>query len=303
MIKTCQPDEFELYYLGILKWTVHTMKRIISILLTLLLAISLCACSNTASTGSLTNVCNTDPKDIIKLDRFEKQNTDKKIGHQLEMPENGEEIAIVTTNYGTYKMRFFPEEAPATVYNFKKLAQNGYYNGLVFHRVIENFMIQGGDPYGTGSGGESIWKEQFDDEFSKNLFNITGSVAMANSGKDTNGSQFFINFNEEAIQWDYYQAVYEQYYSPNPDEFNAYYGGTVNTEKLTNEIKDLYDEYGGNIHLDGKLNTAGRGHTVFAQVFEGLDVIEDISHVNTGENDRPASDVVIESIVIAEYQP
>lgn len=279
------------------------MKRIISILLALLMAVSLCACNGGSSSDSLTNVCNTDAKDIIKLDRFEKKVTDKKVGHQLEMPEAGEEIAVVTTNYGTFKMRFFPEEAPATVYNFKKLAQNGYYNGLIFHRVIENFMIQGGDPLGSGIGGESIWKEQFQDEFSKNLFNITGSVAMANSGKDTNGSQFFINYNTDVVQWDYYNAVYQQYYSPNPEEFNAYYGGTLDMEKLNDDIIELYNEHGGNIHLDGKLNTAYRGHTVFAQVFEGLEVIEEISHLDTDVSDKPLSDVVIENVVITEYQP
>ncbi len=279
------------------------MKRIISILLILVLAVSLCACSSEGSSTSLTNVCNTDPDDIIKMDRFEKIKTDKKIGHQLEMPEEGEEIAVVTTNYGTFKMRFFPEEAPKTVYNFKKLAQNGYYNGLTFHRVMANFMIQGGDPYGNGTGGNSIWMEQFDDEFSSNLFNITGSVAMANSGKDTNGSQFFVNYNKDELQWDYYQAVYDQYYLQSPDEFNAYYGGTVDTEKLTKEIKNLYNENGGNIHLDGKLNTNLKGHTVFAQVFEGLDVVEKISLVDTDNNNKPLSDVVIEMVNIVEYQP
>ena len=279
------------------------MKRITAILLVLLMAISLCACSSGSASDSLTNVLDTNAKDIIKIDRFEKINTDKEVGHQLDMPEAGEEIAIVTTNYGTFKMRFFPEEAPATVYNFKKLAQNGYYNGLVFHRVIENFMIQGGDPLGTGTGGESIWKEKFKDEFSKNLFNITGSVAMANSGKDTNGSQFFINYNKDAVQWDYYNSVYEEYYSPSPEEFNAYYGGTLDMEKLNADIMELYNEHGGNVHLDGKLNTAHKGHTVFAQVFEGLEVVEEISRVDTDISDKPLSDVVIESIVIAAYQP
>ena len=115
------------------------------------------------------------------------------VGYQLEKPTNGEEIAVVSTNHGDFKIRFFPEKAPKTVENFKGLAEKGYYNNLIFHRVIKDFMIQGGDPKGTGTGGESLWGEDFEDEFSEDLFNITGAVAMANRGPNTNGSQFFIN--------------------------------------------------------------------------------------------------------------
>lgn len=112
---------------------------------------------------------------------------------QLEMPEEGEEIAVLETSMGTIRIRLFPEEAPKTVQNFKDLIQKGYYNGLTFHRVIEDFMIQGGDPNGDGTGGKSASGEDFEDEFSKNLVNIRGSLAMANKGPNTNGSQFFIN--------------------------------------------------------------------------------------------------------------
>jgi cyclophilin family peptidyl-prolyl cis-trans isomerase len=103
------------------------------------------------------------------------------------------EIAVIKTNMGTIELELFPKEAPKAVENFTKLANKGYYNGVTFHRVIDNFMIQGGDPTGTGRGGESIWGKSFDDEISPNLkFDKAGILAMANAGPNTNGSQFFI---------------------------------------------------------------------------------------------------------------
>jgi cyclophilin family peptidyl-prolyl cis-trans isomerase len=103
------------------------------------------------------------------------------------------EIAVIKTNMGTIELELFPKEAPKAVENFTKLANKGYYDGVTFHRVIDNFMIQGGDPTGTGRGGESIWGESFKDEISPNLkFDKAGILAMANAGPNTNGSQFFI---------------------------------------------------------------------------------------------------------------
>jgi cyclophilin family peptidyl-prolyl cis-trans isomerase len=103
------------------------------------------------------------------------------------------EIAVIKTNMGTIELELFPKEAPKAVENFTKLANKGYYDGVTFHRVIDNFMIQGGDPTGTGRGGESIWGESFKDEISPNLkFDKAGILAMANAGSNTNGSQFFI---------------------------------------------------------------------------------------------------------------
>ena len=120
--------------------------------------------------------------------------TDADYGFQQEMPKAGDTVAVMHTTMGDICIRFFPEAAPKAVENFTTHAKNGYYNGLTFHRVMENFMIQGGDPKGTGAGGENIWgTEGFEDEFDKKLMNIRGSLAMANSGPATNGSQFFIN--------------------------------------------------------------------------------------------------------------
>lgn len=108
-------------------------------------------------------------------------------------PKAGDTMATIHTSQGDIVLKLFPEIVPKTVENFTTHAKDGYYNGTIFHRVIDNFMIQGGDPLGNGTGGESIWGGTFDDEFSDQLSNIKGSIAMANSGPNTNGSQFFIN--------------------------------------------------------------------------------------------------------------
>ena len=102
-------------------------------------------------------------------------------------------VAVIKTNMGTIEILLFDELVPKTVENFVGLAQKGYYNGIIFHRVIENFMIQGGDPTGTGRGGESFWGKSFADEFNMELKHLTpGVLSMANAGPNTNGSQFFI---------------------------------------------------------------------------------------------------------------
>jgi peptidylprolyl isomerase len=108
-------------------------------------------------------------------------------------PGPSNEYAVVKTNMGTVVFRFFPKQAPLAVANFKGLAATGYYKGVGFHRLIENFMIQGGDPTGTGSGGKSLWGAKFADEFTPELrFDRPGLLAMANAGPGTNSSQFFV---------------------------------------------------------------------------------------------------------------
>ncbi len=106
-------------------------------------------------------------------------------------------IAVLETNKGVIKFELLEEDAPKTTENFRLLAEKGYYDGVIFHRVIPNFMIQGGDPLGEGYGGESAWGGKFDDEINRtsSLYQghyDEGTVAMANSGPNTNGSQFFI---------------------------------------------------------------------------------------------------------------
>ena len=118
---------------------------------------------------------------------------------QLSAPQKGDTLAVMHTNMGDIKIKLFPEKAPKTVENFVTHSKNGYYNGLKFHRVINDFMIQGGDPRGNGTGGESIWGGSFKDEFDPELHNLRGALSMANSGPNTNGSQFFIVHNSPPI--------------------------------------------------------------------------------------------------------
>lgn len=105
----------------------------------------------------------------------------------------GETMVVFETNQGNIEFKLFEDIAPKTCENFKGLVEKGYYDGIIFHRVIENFMIQGGDPTGTGRGGESLWGESFEDEVTpEKTFDKPGLLAMANAGPNTNGSQFFI---------------------------------------------------------------------------------------------------------------
>ena len=99
---------------------------------------------------------------------------------------------VLETTQGNIEIELFPDVAPLAVENFMTHIKNGYYNGIAFHRIIKNFMIQGGDPTETGRGGESIWKKDFKDEYTNKTFNKSGILAMANRGPYTNGSQFFI---------------------------------------------------------------------------------------------------------------
>jgi peptidylprolyl isomerase len=108
-------------------------------------------------------------------------------------------IIVLVTNQGSIEIQLWPKVAPKACENFEKLAASGYYNGVMFHRVIKGFMIQGGDPEGTGMGGQSIWGKPFADEVKEDVrFDKVGLVAMANAGPNTNGSQFFITTSTPA---------------------------------------------------------------------------------------------------------
>ncbi|MDO4742502.1 MAG: peptidylprolyl isomerase [bacterium] len=296
-------------------------KRIRFLLLVLCLVLCLAGCTGSKGkdSGNDTTGKNSDTA-VDTSDSSTKKNTalsaaysDKKYGFQLEMPEVGEEIAVLKTNMGDIYLRLFPEAAPKAVENFKTHIKNGYYNGHIFHRVIKDFMIQGGDPTATGSGGESIWGSDFEDEFSDKLLNITGALSMANSGEDTNGSQFFINqcvseyANGSEIK-QYYSEVYDyvknQYKSSygnlNGWEQYASQNGIVNSNKVPSAVWDLYAKNGGNINLDGAWRKTG-GHTVFGQVIKGMDVVKAIASVSTDSNDKPHKDVVINSAEIVIF--
>lgn len=195
-----------------------------------------------------------------------------------EIAEN-EAAVKIKTSLGDITIKLFPEEAPLAVENFLTHAKEGYYDNIIFHRVINHFMIQGGDPDGNGTGGQSIWagKDEsidagngFKNEISAFLYNIRGALAMANAGADTNGSQFFINQNP------------------------ADASGQLSSGKTPGKIIEAYKN-GGNPSLDG-------GYTVFGQVIEGMDVVDKIASVETGSNDKPTTDVTIQSIeIIKDY--
>src|SRR6266540_1319952 len=149
--------------------------------------------------------------------------------------------ASLHTSAGPLTVELHDEAAPKTVANFRKLSKDGFYDGLIFHRVIKDFMIQGGCPEGSGTGGPGY---QFEDEFNDNKV-VRGALAMANAGPDTNGSQFFI-VTTAAAPW-----------------------------------------------LDGK-------HTVFGRVTEGMDAVDSIEATETGAQDRPVEDVLIERVEVRE---
>jgi cyclophilin family peptidyl-prolyl cis-trans isomerase len=149
--------------------------------------------------------------------------------------------ATMHTNHGAIEVELFDEAAPKTVDNFVKLSKDGYYDGLIFHRVIRDFMIQGGCPQGTGTGGPGY---EFEDEINDNKI-VRGALAMANAGPNTNGSQFFIVTTESA-PW-----------------------------------------------LDGK-------HTVFGRVTSGMEAVDSIEGTETGAQDRPVKDAVIERVEVHE---
>lgn len=262
--------------------------RILSVGLGVLMLL-LTACSSSSSSGS---------------DARLRQDDGKKIGYQMELPQKGEQIAVLTTSMGTIRIRLFPDAAPKAVENFKGLIQKGYYDNLTFHRVIQNFMIQTGDPNGDGTGGESIWGKSFADEFNRNLLNLRGAVAMANSGKDTNGSQFFINqANASAFSgWDNYQKAYE-IYQKSPEAFLSQYGSNwIDMSKATQKYKDAYAKYGGNPALDGYYNVVEQGYTVFGQVFGGMDAVDKIAAVSTDDQDKPTEAVTIQKAEIVKYE-
>jgi peptidyl-prolyl cis-trans isomerase B (cyclophilin B) len=149
--------------------------------------------------------------------------------------------ATMHTNHGAIELELFDDDAPKTVDNFVKLSKDGYYDGLIFHRVIPDFMIQGGCPQGTGTGGPGY---EFEDEINDNKI-VRGALAMANAGPNTNGSQFFI-VTTDAAPW-----------------------------------------------LDGK-------HTVFGRVTSGMEAVDAIEGAETGSQDRPVKDAVIERLEVHE---
>lgn len=233
--------------------------------------------------------------------------------YQFSMPEKGDTIAVFHTTMGDITVRFFPREAPKAVENFVTHAQEGYYDGCEFFRVIDDFMIQSGDPTNTGKGGESIYGDTFEDELCEYLSPFYGALCMANKGAytGTNGSQFFIvttrnNDTELARRFNEKAAKAEQ----------------VDEAKFAK-----YEEVGGAMWLDYQIGTlyannyvyTASTHCVFGQVIEGMEVAEAIAALETynetqqneanilnpGQsailNNKPIETVTIVSIEVTTY--
>lgn len=202
--------------------------------------------------------------------------TDDELGFQFDPPQKGEEIAVLNTSKGVIKIRLFEQSAPIAVANFKAQIKAGYYNGLTFHRVIKDFVVQGGD---DGKGSKSIWGGSFESEINRNLLHFRGSVASAKgSAADSNGSQFYIVQGAEQLTEKDLRDV----------------------EGLTDAEKAMYIEHGGSYHLDQNVNPS-TDYNVFGQVFEGMEVVDAIASVLTNSSDKPLDDVTIDSASVEVY--
>ncbi|MGX7148886.1 peptidylprolyl isomerase [Enterococcus ureasiticus] len=237
-------------------------------LLTTLVLFAACGPKNEKKTAdsSATSSTETKASDSVDLNALDLPQLSDKVSED-------EDLVEMVTTEGTIEIKLFPKQAPKTVENFMTHAKDGYYNNVTFHRVIKDFMIQGGDPKGDGTGGESIWNDSFDDEISNQLYNIRGALSMANAGKDekgngTNGSQFFIVQNDQDVSDGLLKDDYPE------------------------KIIEAYKK-GGTPFLDGK-------HTVFGQVTKGMDVVDKIASAETGEQDKPKKDIRIEKINILQ---
>lgn len=206
---------------------------------------------------------------------------------QLSLPQlstdvaENEDLVELVTNVGNIKIKLFPELAPKAVENFMKHAKDGYYNGVIFHRVINEFMVQSGDPDGTGMGGESIWGEEFAPELSDQLYHIRGALAMARTNAPvtakSQGSQFYIVQNDQ----DQTDNIKNSNGQPSLTE-----------DDYPTPILDAYKK-GGTPFLDGQ-------YSVFGQVIEGMDVVDKIADSETDSNDKPKEEVKIEKIDILQ---
>lgn len=180
---------------------------------------------------------------------------------QLDPPEEGEEICVIETDAGEIKCRIFPEAAPKAIENLKGLAEQGFYDGKLFHRVIPEFVIQGGAENDTPEEGLSFFGEPFEDEFADNLFHFRGALSLANSGPNSNGNQFFVVQNTKVRETD------------------------LPLTSLPLNVEEKYLELGGLPHLDFR-------HVIFGQVFEGMDVVDKIVNQETDDEARPLKDPI-----------
>ena len=197
----------------------------------------------------------------------------------FEEPKAGDEVAVLTIrDMGDVTIRLFPDKSPTGVENFKKLIEAGYYDDLIFHRVIKDFVIQSGDPKGDGTGGDDCWGTGgFTQTISPDLCHVTGAVAYATATDKRNKSQFYIVTGGE---------VTEEHFDILADQYGKGFGESV---------KELYYKWGGQPVLDND-------YEVFGQVIGGMDICLRIQNAETDENDKPKSQIAIEKAVIVPYE-
>lgn len=244
-------------------------KRFIQVLIVAAGTLIFSACTSSSKSAESTGTTQKTTESSIDLNALELPQLETAV-------QKNEDLVELTTTEGSIKIKLFPEIAPKAVENFMTHAKEGYYDGLTFHRIIEDFMIQGGDPKGDGTGGESIWGEGFGEEISKQLYHLRGALAMAKSqAPNSQGSQFFILQNHDDVS----DGLAIQHYP----------------KKIIEAYKN-----GGYPSLDGS-------YTVFGQVTEGMDVVDKIAQAETaetasasGENSTPKNPVKIEKITILQ---
>lgn len=223
------------------------------------------ACGESKSTTTASSSSETKTSDSIDLNSLELPQLSSEV-------TDDEDLVELVTSEGNIEIKLFPKYAPKAVENFLTHAKDGYYDNVSFHRVIKDFMIQSGDPKGDGTGGESIWNEEFAPEISPNLYHLNGALAVARTNGDvsekTQGSQFYIVQNEEDVS-----------------------DGLLKTE-YPQEIIEAYKK-GGTPRLDFN-------YSVFGQVVKGMDVVNKIADVETDSSDKPVTDIKIEKINILQ---
>lgn len=324
------------------------MKRWMVIFLAMTLAVSAAGCSSgtvsSSSQASSSSEVSSEASSEASSSEASSQSSSEESAPELQVPKidadpalqeqvkaayegtgefSKQPTAVIETDMGSITIRLFPQFAPKAVENFTTHAKNGYYDGLTFHRVIEDFMIQGGDPAGNGTGGESIWKAPFEDEFTDVLHNFRGALSMANSGANTNGSQFFIVQNKTPYtEAEWYQAAVNAFMNPKvqeaqmkiyaaraegkseeelqkmAEELSANLDNQMAGQELQDFLKRMaaareqYGKVGGTPHLD-------QNHTVFGYVSEGMDVVDKIAAVEKDASDKPKTDVKIIKITVS----
>jgi len=268
-----------------------TLIAIVAIIAALIIGIPMCNPG-----GACYEACQSCSKEeaVVSETDVDDPNAPADFTEQLSLPEDGEEIAVFETTAGTFKIRLFPKNAPETVTNFTNLIRSGYYDGVSFHRVIPGFMIQGGDPTGTGSGGSTFTGGALVDEYDNGLYHFRYALSMANTGMPNSGtSQFFIvqsdkmfagmDENGELTQFTVDQLITQLGYDEGVAHFYGMFGGTPTLD------------------AEARKGSGVPAHTVFGQVFDGVDVIDKIAAVATDENDKPVEDVIIIKAYIKDF--